>query len=174
MITFYWLSLWGCNINVIILKWREQKCSPDDILRIEGLRKEFGVLVPEVTVVAEYREQIISYDLSTAYKISASPLIRDQYEVNLSVPGFLNNSSENSPSLTLSRWLSTEPPFAFPIAMLSWYRTLHTWYFHSITFLLSEARYVYVSQSSVLGAGEGLMARTDIRRDISSILIDSL
>ena len=30
-------------------------------------------------------------------------------------------------------------------------------------FLLSQARYVYVSQSSVCGAGEGLMARTEIR-----------
>ena len=89
-----------------------------EILCIEGLRKEFGVLVPVVTVVAEYREQILRYDLSTAQQISASPHIRDQYEVNLSVPGFLNNSSENSPSLTLSRWLSTEPPFAFPIAIL--------------------------------------------------------
>ena len=30
-------------------------------------------------------------------------------------------------------------------------------------FFLSQARYVYVSQSSVCGAGEGLMARTDIK-----------
>ena len=30
-------------------------------------------------------------------------------------------------------------------------------------FLLSQARYVYVSQSGVCGAGEGLMARTDIK-----------
>ena len=33
-----------------------------------------------------------------------------------------------------------------------------------MTFLLSQARYVYVSQSSVGGAGEGLIARTDIKQ----------
>ena len=49
----------------------------------EGLRKEFGILVPVVTVITEYKEQILTYDLSTAYQISASPHIRDHYEVKL-------------------------------------------------------------------------------------------
>ena len=53
------------------------------ILCTEGLRKEFGILVPEVTVIAEYEEQILRYDLSTAHQISACPHITDHYEVKL-------------------------------------------------------------------------------------------
>ena len=74
-------------------------------------------------MIAEYKEQILRYDLSTAYQISACPHIRDHYEVKIT-QNFLNHFKPTN----------------------------------------LQARYVYVSQSSVGGAGEGLIARADIKQ----------
>ena len=67
-------------VSSIVGSFSHGKLTRGHFAHVRGVRKEFGIPVPEVLITPDHQHQTLSLDLSSASRISAWPLLRDQYE----------------------------------------------------------------------------------------------